>query len=68
MGNLWRSLFGVEEHPFATYFDVHQGYWAANPKDFGWCPFSFLGQPSQNKTNVFDTSTSQKKVGGNLNE
>ena len=23
--NLWRSYFGVE-HPFATYFDVHQGY------------------------------------------
>ena len=24
--NLWRSHFGVDEHPFATYFDVHQGY------------------------------------------
>ena len=23
--NLW-LLFGVDEHPFATYFDVHQGY------------------------------------------
>ena len=23
--NLWRSHFGVDEHPFATYFDVHQG-------------------------------------------
>ena len=22
----WRSHFGVDEHPFATYFDVHQGY------------------------------------------
>ena len=24
--NLWRSHFGVDEHPFATGFDVHQGY------------------------------------------
>ena len=24
--NLWRSHFGVHEHPFASYFDVHQGY------------------------------------------
>ena len=24
--NLWRSHFGVHEHPFNTYFDVHQGY------------------------------------------
>ena len=24
--NLWRSHFGADEHPFATYFDVHQGY------------------------------------------
>ena len=23
--NLWLH-FGVDEHPFATYFDVHQGY------------------------------------------
>ena len=23
--NLW-LYFGVDEHPFATYFDVHQGY------------------------------------------
>ena len=22
---LWRSHFGVDEYPFATYFDVHQG-------------------------------------------
>ena len=24
--NLWRSHFGVDEHPFATNFDVQQGY------------------------------------------
>ena len=24
--NLWRSHFGVDEHPCATYFDDHQGY------------------------------------------
>ena len=24
--NLWLH-FGVDKHPFATYFDVHQGYW-----------------------------------------
>ena len=24
--SLWRSHFGVDEHPFATYFGVHQGY------------------------------------------
>ena len=24
--NLWRSHFGVDEHPFVIYFDVHQGY------------------------------------------
>ena len=24
--NLWRSRFGVDEHPFASYFDVHQGF------------------------------------------
>ena len=24
--NPWRSHFGVDEHPCATYFDVHQGY------------------------------------------
>ena len=23
--NLWLH-FGVDEHPFATYYDVHQGY------------------------------------------
>ena len=24
--DLWRSHFGVNEHPFATYVEVHQGY------------------------------------------
>ena len=24
--NLWRSHFGVDEHPCTTYFDVHQEY------------------------------------------
>ena len=24
--HLWRSHFGADEHPFAAYFDVHQGY------------------------------------------
>ena len=26
MHKLWRSHFGADEHPFATNFDVHQGY------------------------------------------
>ena len=29
--NLWRSHFGVDEDPFATYFDVHQGYRVLQP-------------------------------------
>ena len=29
--NLWLH-FGVDEHPFATYFDVHQGYRVFDPQ------------------------------------
>ena len=29
--NLWLH-FGVDEHPFAAYFDVHQGYRVLTPK------------------------------------
>ena len=34
--NLWRAQFGVDEHPFATYFDVHQGYRVLTLTCFAW--------------------------------
>ena len=33
--NLRRSHFGVDEHPFATYFDVHQRYKGFDPQTYG---------------------------------
>ena len=39
--NVWRSHFGVDEHPLATYFDVHQGYRVLTHSHV-WCLGLFL--------------------------
>ena len=41
--NLW-LYFGVDEHPFATYFDAHQGYRVLTHSHVS-CPFGFPVKP-----------------------
>ena len=59
--NLWRSHFGVNEHPFATDFDVLAGVHGCDPQpnDHKYMHFAASQRPSQFKA----VGVEQKDVG-----
>ena len=63
--NLWLH-FGVDEHPFATYFDVHQGYWVLTHTrgTFGYLYLcAFLGCPQKWLRFLFGFALNDQKRG-----